>query len=204
MKTRTVGLFACVFASITVCHLIAPALSQPQVDVAPPLASAARSAAELSVERLIIKDKHGRDRIAMGTANDNPFILILDAKQTPRLQIALEADGTCSLNIYDDKRRSHVELAYLPSGIAELTLLDSVGRSAVAAARPKAVSGFGVYDEKLRADIAMVVEPDGARTLMATDESGRLRVDLGVSAQKTAGLHLINSEGQKKTLREPK
>jgi len=159
---------------------------------------------ELTLKRLVIKDQEGRDRIALGTDNDQPFVLLLDESQSPRMQMSVLKDGTTGIHIYDDKRNGRIELASLPDGTSQLTLSVADSRRSVVAASEHGVSGFGFYDSRDRTLLGLVAESDSSRKLILSDSSARVRAELGLFEDKGSALILTNSDGQKKALREPR
>lgn len=182
---------------------------------------------EMTLQRLIIKDKQGRDRIVIGTDDDQPFIILLDEKRIPRMELSVHADGATGIRIYDERRGTRIELASMPdgstgihiyderrgmraelasmsNGTSQLVLWDSKSRRSAVTASPDGVSGFCFYDKKGRTVLGLISESDDSHKLLVADKGSRVRAVLGVPKDGFASLVLINSDGRKKVVREPK
>ncbi len=152
---------------------------------------------ELTATKLVIKDKAGRDRIIMGTEDNEPYFLLMDQKKQARLSLSLHPDGSAGVHLYGDKRAVRVELASIADGTTQLHFFDARGRlSAGLTASPDEMSGFAFYDEKERTKVGLVVLPDQSRRLVLNDKDAKGHIVLNVSPEGNATLDLATHDGK--------
>lgn len=159
--------------------------------------TSSRAPKSIETESLVIRDKSGNVRAALGAWADGSVNLILyDKSRTARLGLSVKPDGSPRVSLTDGKQ-PQIEIGFwTANGVTGINLSDADGRHRLLIAVAKeGAPTLGLRDKDERPRLALNVLPDGVASIALLDKAQRRRLWLATADEGLSAVRIIDDQG---------